>query len=119
MRRRFLFVCSLSPWQRGAQAALDLLMTAAVFDQDVQVCFHGAGVLQLLPEQDGAPLGLKTLAQQLPALELYGVSHCYAEAEALTRYGLQADQLMLPVTLLDAEAFAALLHSCDVVEHCR
>jgi tRNA 2-thiouridine synthesizing protein C len=119
MRRRFLFLCSLSPWQPRAQAALDLLMTAAVLDQDVHLCFVGTGVLQLVPEQDGAGLGLKTLARQLPALELYGVTQCYAERAALEHYALQDAELLLPVTLLDAQQLAALVQACEVVEHCR
>jgi tRNA 2-thiouridine synthesizing protein C len=118
-QRRFLFLCSLSPWQARAQAALDLLMTTAVLGQDVHLCFHGEGVLQLVPEQEGAVLGLKTLAQQLPALDLYGDINCYAERAALERYGLTPPDLVLPVTLLDTAELAALVRNCDVVERCR
>jgi tRNA 2-thiouridine synthesizing protein C len=119
VRRSFLFLCSLSPWQARAQAALDLLMTTAVLDQHVHLCFQGEGVLQLVPEQDGTALGLKTLAQQLPALELYGDIRCYAERAALERHGLTPAGLAVPVTVLDDLELAALVHACDVVERCR
>jgi tRNA 2-thiouridine synthesizing protein C len=118
-RRRFLFLCSLSPWQARSQAALDLLMTTAVLGQDVHLCFQGEGVLQLVPEQDGAALGLKTLAQQLPALDLYGDIQCYAEHAALQRYGLALEDLVVPVTVLNDVEFAALVQSCEIVERCR
>lgn len=118
-RRSFLFLISASPWQKTAAGAMDLLMTAAVLDQDVHLCFRGNGVLHLVKDQDGTALNLKTLAQQLPALELYGVTQYYAEGEALVRHGLQADDLSLAVTVLDSESLAALVSSCDEVEHWR
>jgi tRNA 2-thiouridine synthesizing protein C len=119
MPRRFLFLMACSPWQPRAQAALDLLLTTAVMDQEVHLCFCGAGVLHLAPDQDGAALQLKTLARQLPALDLYGVTRIYAEREALARYGLLETPPPLAFTTLDAAALAELLHSCDIVERCR
>lgn len=117
--RRFLFLVSCSPWQPRAQALLDLLMTTAVLDQEVHLCFWGDGVLHLLDHQNGDTLELKTLARQLPALELYGVTHVYAEREALQRLGLDAGALVLASpTLLDHEGLCQLMQRCEIVEHC-
>lgn len=117
--RRFLFLVSCSPWQPRAQALLDLLMTTAVLDQEVHLCFWGDGVLHLLQQQDGDSLQLKTLARQLPALELYGVTHVYAEREALRRHGLDANALVLPSpTLLDVQGLRQLMSQCEIVERC-
>jgi sulfur relay protein TusC/DsrF len=119
MRQKILFLVSADPWHARARAALDFVMTAAVLDQEVHLCFWGDAVAHLLPEQDGAGLGLKTLAQQLPALELYGIMNVYAERAMFDRLGMNTHDLSLPVVLIDRSELQLLLQSCDVVEHAR
>ncbi len=40
-----------------AKTAIDTALAAAAFEQDVSVLFLGAGVLNLVPGQDGHALG--------------------------------------------------------------
>lgn len=109
-RKQWLFISSRAPWDGSAPlACADLLLAAAVFDQDVSVVFLGAGVLQLLPDQDGSALGTKSFAKLFPALDLYEVRKVYADAAALRKWNLVPGALLLPVEPLDTAMLRTLL----------
>ncbi|MES2624578.1 MAG: sulfurtransferase complex subunit TusC [Pseudomonadota bacterium] len=100
-KNRWLFVTTRSPWTTSSAAScMDMVMTAAIFDQKVTLVFCNDGVYQLLAGQNGKACGIKTLAHQIPALELYGVEHIYVEQSALEERGLQERDLIQPVTPL-------------------
>lgn len=114
--KRWLFLSAHLPWAgTAATACADLLMTAAVFGQQVTVVFIGDGVLQLQEGQDGSSAGQKTLARQFPAFELYEIQRICAEAAALHHHGLDARDLVVPVEVLDAQQLRALLVDNEVV----
>jgi len=114
--KQWLFISSKAPWHgSAAQACADLLLTAAVFDQDVTLVFLGAGVLQLLPEQDGAALGTKSFTKLYPALELHGVRSVYADAEALSTWNLDPAGLLLPVEPIGSAKLRTLLAQTGAV----
>lgn len=92
----FLFICRHSAWSSQAYACLETVLTAGVFEQDAALVLQGDGVLQLLPGQDGSALQQKTLANQLPALELYGITQIYVESAAAKERGLSVDDFVLP-----------------------
>jgi len=91
------------------------MLTAAVFDQDVSVVFLGAGVLQLLPEQDGAALGTKAFTKLFPALDLYEIRKVHADAAALRAWNLDPAALLLPVEPLDTAMLRTLLAQSGAV----
>jgi len=94
---QILFMGSKSPWHdAGAAACMDALMTFAVFDQPVVLFLHGEGVLQLVKQQDGAPLGLKTLSKSFGALTLYGVEEVLVDEDSLRQHGLSRKDLIEP-----------------------
>lgn len=111
--QQVLFIASRSPWAGAAPAAgADLLMTVAVFEQPVSVVFCGDGVWQLLAEQDGSGLGLKTLARIFPAFELYDIKRIYVSAAALRERALTPQDLVVDVAPLgDAEVQALIANS--------
>src|SRR5688572_30287750 len=92
----FLFICRHSAWSSQAAACLETVLTAGVFEQDAALILEGDGVLLLLPGQDGSELQQKTLAKQLPALELYGITQVYVEYAAAKERGLSLDDFVLP-----------------------
>jgi tRNA 2-thiouridine synthesizing protein C len=96
----FLFICRHSAWSSQAAACLETVLTAGVFEQDAALVLDGDGVLQLLPGQDGSGLRQKTLANQLPALELYGITQIYVEYSAVHERGLSLDDFVLPAVPL-------------------
>ncbi|MAT93985.1 MAG: sulfurtransferase complex subunit TusC [Halioglobus sp.] len=114
--KRLLFVMRHAPYGAGpARAGLDAALAAAAFDQPVDLLFMGDGVLQLLPQQDGAALGVKTRGKQLAALPLYDIEHVYVDAQAAARYALDVTQAPLPAQALDADGMAQLLQDCDLL----
>jgi len=118
-RRSFLFLVAGSPWQSRAQGATDVMLTAAVLDQPVTLCFTGAGVLHLVQHQDGSVLGLKTLVDQYPALGLYGIDHIFAEDTALHAYALDIKSLEIQIEPLSASGIADLIRDSEVVVRCH
>ena len=100
-KNHWLFLTTKSPWtSSNAAACIDMVMTAAIFDQKVKVVFCNDGVYQLLAGQNGDACGMKTLALQVPAMDLYGVEHIYVEKSALQERGLQERDLIQTVTML-------------------
>jgi sulfur relay protein TusC/DsrF len=115
--KALLIICRHSSWQASSAAGLEFALTAAAFEVPVCLVLLADAVLQLLPNQDGAPLQMKTYAKQIPALELYGITQVYAEVEALARYGLHVADCEIPVQALAAHELAALVansHHCLV-----
>ena len=100
-KKHWLFLTTKSSWtSSNAAACMDMVMTAAIFDQKVKLVFCNDGVYQLLAGQDGSACGMKTLAQQIPAMDLYGVEQIYVEQSALLQRGLQERDLIQAVALL-------------------
>jgi len=114
--KRYLIVCRRAPYGDSyAREALDVALAAAAFDQGVALLFLGDGVAQLVNAQNSAAIGEKSFEKQLSALPLYDVDTLYADADALQRRGLSANDFSLPAQLVDAQEIAALLASHDVV----
>lgn len=97
-----VFLSSASAWSgNAAHACLDTAMSFAVFDVPVVLVLHGAGVLQLLPGQDGEHLGLKTLARTWGALSLYGIHEVLVEADSLQQSGYAQEDLLCSAAHVD------------------
>lgn len=112
----FLFVTTRSPWtSSNAASCNDMMMTAAIFDQPVKLLFCSDGVYQLLADQDGTAIGMKTLSKQLTALNLYGIEHVYVEKAALHARGLQERDLLQAVTAISCVQMQALIAESKAV----
>ncbi len=99
--RRWLFLTTRAAWTSSDGAScLDMVMTAAIFDQKVSLAFCNDGVYQLLAGQNGDTLRSKTLARQIPALDLYGVNEIFVDQFSLQERGLQERDLIQAVTLV-------------------
>lgn len=97
-----------------ARAALDTALATAAFDQPVNLLFLGAGVLQLLPEQDSSAVGVRNLRKVIDSMPLYDLEQCYVDADAAQRYGLISADLPAGAILVDRTAQRAL---CDSHHH--
>lgn len=107
--RSLLVHCRRAPYTQSlAKTGIDLAMAAAAFERPVSVLFSGDGVWQLLRDQAPAS-GEKNHGKLLSALPLYGIESVYVDAASLTTRGLAAEQLCVPVEMVDNEAVAALL----------
>ncbi|MFB9146492.1 DsrE family protein [Halomonas alkalicola] len=87
---------------------LDAALVAAAFGRRVTLLFMGEGVTALVPGQANGPLGQKGTAPTLEMLEMYDIDTLLVEAEALARFGLAVEGLMLPARAVAAAQLPAL-----------
>ena len=114
--KNYLFVLR-KPAHSGTfvQEMLDIILTTAAFDQAVGLLLLDDGVFQLKTHQQPEVLAYKDTAAIFKALDMYDVSAIYTEAESLAERGLQAEDLFLPVQVLDRAAVSGFMRQFDVV----
>lgn len=116
MSKKILFLLNRAPYGSSyALEALESVLVAAAFDQQVSLLFKGAGLYQLLAGQDGAAVGQRTLGKVLGALPEYGAEKFFACGPSAERLGLRLSDLILPVTWLDHEGQRRLINAQDIV----
>ncbi len=116
MTKRILFLLRQSPYATShAVEALEAILVAGVFEQDVSVLFKDDGVWQLIKDQAGSELGARTVAKVLQALPEYEISKLLVCEASLAQRGLGPNDLVLPVTLLPLADQAALFAEQDAV----
>jgi len=114
MSRSTLLVFRHSPYGSSlARAGLDLALAAGAFEQPVSVLFTGAGVLQLLQEQDTGSLGDRNYGKNLSSLPLYGLESLYVDEVALSRHGLSKTALPDAYSPVDLQFMQHLLATHD------
>ncbi len=114
--KRFLYVNRRAPHGTiYAWEALEVVLIAAAFEQDVTLLFMDDGVFQLKKGQDTKALGIKNFSPAFRALEMYDVEKLYAARESLEARGLTVDDLLVPVEVLGPEQIAELMENQDVV----
>lgn len=112
MSAKLLFVCRHAPYGRGAaREALDAVLAAAAYGQDIGVLFLDDGVFQLVAGQAPDALPQKSLEANLSALPLYDVERLYVHSESLQERGLALEDLIELERLqtLDSRAVGQLL----------
>jgi len=116
LQKKLLFISRSSPYGSGrAKACLDMVLSAAVFDQKVTLVFMDDGVLQLQRGQAAARIHAKDLSAALAALPLYDVDQVYVEEASLRLRGITAEQLAIEATLCSAEGIAEMIRQADGV----
>lgn len=92
--KKFLYMNRKAPYGTVyALEALEVVLIAAAFDQDVSIVFADDGVYQLTKAQDTAGVGMKNFSPTYAALGDYDVKKIYVERESLEERGLSADDL--------------------------
>ncbi len=115
-RKVLTFLSRSAPYGQGrAKAMLDMVLSAAVFDQQVNYVFMDDGVQQLRRGQESASIDAKNLSAAFSALPLYDVNNIFVDAESLQRRGLTPEQLVIDTVVCDADEIAALIRQSDVV----
>lgn len=114
--KRLLFLLRQAPYGSShALEALESVLVAGVFEQDVAVLFRDDGVWQLASDQSGAALGTRTVGKVVQALPQYEIDKLYVCAASLASRGLTAADLVLPVQALDRAAQRDLIGRQHVV----
>ena len=116
IKKSFLLINRQAPYgSSAARDALDVALTASVFEQDISLLFLADGVFQLLKDQQPQEIGQKNLAANLSALPMYDIDQIFVSASAMKERGLDKAQLSLPAELLDDQQIAALISRHDQV----
>lgn len=97
------------------QEKLDVILTAAAFDQQIALLFLDGGIFQIYKNQHPEKQGLKETASTLNALEMFDVTELYVETESLQDKGLNINQLSLPVKSYDRKDINNLIQQFDIV----
>lgn len=114
--KRFLYVNRKAPHGTVyALEVLEMILIAAMFEQDVHVAFLDDGVFQLRKGQTPTVLEMKDFSKTYRALEDYGVEKIYLEKESMEERGLSPDDLIIPAAVVDRKYIASLMDSMDVV----
>ncbi len=98
-----------------ALEALEQVLIAAAFGQQVSIAFLDDGVYQLVRNQNTGDIGTKNFSPAFRALEDYDVKTLYVEHESLGLRGLTAADLLVSVTVLAATELAARMAEQDVI----
>ena len=91
------------------------IMGVAVFEMDISVVFVDDGVFALVKGQNPEKLDMKPLGDGFPMLSEFGVSKFYVHAESLAARGLTAEDLVIPVEVIDAAQVAEILAAAGKV----
>ena len=114
--KRFMFVNRKAPHGSiYALEALEVVLIAAAFDQDVSLAFLDDGVFQLRQGQNAKAVDMKNFAPTFRALDDYDIEKLYVERESLDERGLSEDELIVPVEVVDRARMSALMTEQDVV----
>jgi tRNA 2-thiouridine synthesizing protein C len=113
--RKILFITRRAPYGKStAREALDALLAASAYDQELSLLFMDDGVFQLLNNQNPKQIKQKSMSASLQALELYGIERIYCHAGSLMSRGLKKTDLILEnIELLDNIAVNSLMSQQD------
>ena len=114
--KRFLFVNRKAPYGTiYALESLEIVLISAAFDQDISLVFMDDGVYQIVKNQETYDIGMKNFSRTYRALEGYDVEKLYVEEESMDARGLNEDDLLVEVEVLNSEELGDLMNAQDVV----
>lgn len=115
MAKKILFVTTKAPYGTSyAREALDAVLMASAFGQEISLLFLNDGIYQLKKEQAPAD-GHKNISAAFPALELYDVHNVYVDNKSLSERNLEPDDLVISTKTLNDESIKDLMASQDQI----
>jgi tRNA 2-thiouridine synthesizing protein C len=94
--KKILFITRQAPYGNShAREALDAILAASAYDQELSLLFMDDGVFQLIKQQNTNQITQKNMASSLQALELYGIDKIYCHTDSLKKRGLTRSDLIL------------------------
>ena len=94
---------------------LDVVMTAAAFDQKISLLLLDSAVFHIKKQQRPDNFGLKDTAATFKALPLYDIGTLYIETESLSELGLTPDNLDEPVIAIPRTKVGEFLNAFELV----
>ena len=112
---KLLFIQTCAPHGSiNAQEGLDAVLMASAF-VECGLLFTAEGVLQLVKDQATAELGIRDFSRTFGALRDYGIKEIYCRSDSMQRYGLEQDDLLLDVAIIDDQGIHQLIRNHDQV----
>lgn len=117
MGKKILFISRHAPYGSSiAREALDAVLAAAVYEQELSLLFMDDGVFQLLKNQEASAIAQKSLSASLPVLPMYGVERIYVHCESLAIRAISATELVLDeIELLNNQEISQLLQEQEQI----
>ncbi len=92
---KILFISRHSPNSGNiAREAIDAVLAAGIYDQDVSLLFMDDGVFQLLNTQNTHCIEQKNITKMLSALNLYGIDNIYVHGPSLTERSIEVSDII-------------------------
>lgn len=114
--KKFMYVNRKAPYGTVyALEALEVVLIAAAFDQDVSMVFCDDGVYQIAKGQHTKFIDVKNFSPTYRALEGYDVEKLYVSRSSMEERGLTEDDLLVDVELVDNARMADLMEEQDVI----
>jgi len=115
MTKKILFITSKAPYGSSyAKEALDAVLMASAFGQQISLLFLDDGIFQL--KKDQAPQhGQKNISATFPALELYDVNNIYVDELALQKRGMTRQDLVINTVAFNDEKIRQLMAEQDQI----
>lgn len=93
--KKFMYVNRKAPYGTVyALEALEVVLIAAAFEQDISLAFIDDGVYQIAKGQNTDGIGIKNFSATYKALGDYDINQIYVEKESLDERGMTGDDLM-------------------------
>ncbi len=93
--KKFMYVNRKAPYGTVyALEALEVVLIAAAFEQDISLAFIDDGVYQIAKGQNTDGIGMKNFSATYKALGDYDINKIFVEKESLDERGMTADDLM-------------------------
>lgn len=116
MKKNILLILRSAPYGSSkARDAIDFILTAAAYDQDIHVVFQNDGVFLLLNNQDPSQIPAKNTSSLISAFEMYDIDNIYCERQSLTERSLSEEQLIIQPDLIESTEIQSLIHQADTV----
>jgi len=113
--KKILFISRHAPYGSSlAKDALDAILAASAYDQQLSLLFMDDGIFQLLKNQSANEIAQKSFAAILPVLPLYEINSVYVHRESLEKRQITINELVLNgVQIIDSATICSLLAQQD------
>ena len=115
-KKKLLIVQTKAPYGSSAiQEALDVVLAAGTFDQDVSLLISEDACYQLLSAQSPELIDQKNTAKMLNALSIYGIDKVYLDAEQASIRNIQTNTAAFELQSLTQTEIQRLYQTADTI----
>ena len=113
--KKIMFISRHAPYGSSlAKDALDAILAASAYDQQLSLLFMDDGIFQLLKNQSANEIAQKSFAAILPVLPIYEINSVYVHRESLEKRQITINELVLDgVQIIDSATICSLLTQQD------